>query len=196
MSSVPLVIFIIISAFTMNLTLQCALGVKGIAESKNYALTVTFIKLGIIFFTVVLMWFMFSIIIFSIIGGIYIYIIIFPVSYMTYSLLEYFIFSYLLKNKKDESECLISFPEGATAAAAFLCVNIADSFLEAIMLSFGFTAGILLVIFILTEIKNRAALEAVPAFIRGKPLVLISMSLLSLVFSTASLIILRIVKAL
>jgi len=62
-------------------------------------------------------------------------------------------------------------------------------------MAFGFTAGIFLVYLIIIEIRRRAALEAVPFFLRGKPLVLIAMGLLSLVFSAASLLFFRMISA-
>jgi Na+-translocating ferredoxin:NAD+ oxidoreductase RnfA subunit len=194
MNGIPTAIFIVISAFTMNLTLQCALGIKGVSESKYYSLRTILIKLGVIFFSVVLIWLISVKIVFSILNGIFVYILIFPVSYMIYEALEYLVNAYLLKINEDDKECFVSFPGGVTAAAAFICINIADNFPQAVVLSFGFVLGILIVIFIIMEIRNRAALEAVPVFIRGKPLVLITMSLLSLVFSTLSLTLLRIIN--
>ena len=194
MNNIPLVIFIIISAFSMNLTLQCALGIKGEIESFNCRKTPTIRKLCLIFFSVIFIWFLFSKIIFSIITGIFAYIIIFPVSFLLYELFEYLFFGYLIKRNMNDKESFINFPGGITAAAAFICINITGNFLEVLVLSFGFTGGIMLVIFIIVEIRKRAAFESVPVFLRGKPLVLISMSLLSLVFSTASLIILRMIN--
>jgi electron transport complex protein RnfA len=192
MNQMPLVILITLSAFSMNLTLQCALGIKGAAESKNPGHFSNFIKLGIIFFSVVLLWAFFSKIILSIIPGLFVYVLLFPVSYIVYDLLEYLFFHYILK-EKPENEYSISFPGGITVAAVFICLNIANNFLEAALLSFGFAAGICLVLIITGEIRRRAVLEAVPVFLRGKPLALISMGMLSLVFSVGSLLIFKMI---
>jgi electron transport complex protein RnfA len=116
----------------------------------------------------------------------------FPVSYIAYDALEYLFFYQILK-KSPENECSVSFPGGITAAAVFICLNIANNFAQAVFLSFGFAAGICLVMIITGEIRRRAALEAVPVFLRGKPLVLISMGMLSLVFSTGALLIFRMI---
>ena len=188
------IVLLVFSAFTMNLTLQCALGIKGAAEAGNYGKSATLIKLSVIFLSVIMLWFFFSGVIFSVFSGIFIYVILFPVSYILYETLDFLIFNYLLKKPASEFECFISFPGGITAAAVFICLNLADSFLETIVLSFGFTSGILLVLLIIREIRRRAALEAVPVFLRGKPLVLITMGMLSLIFSTASLLVLRIIS--
>lgn len=191
MTDFPLILLIIFSAFTMNLTLQCGLGIKGAAESKILSKIPVLIKLGIIFVSIILIWFLFSTVVYSISSGFFVYIMLFPVSYMIYMGIEFLIFNCLLK-KDAENESFISFPGGITAAAVFICLNIAKSFIETVVLAFGFTAGLLFVLLIIREIRRRAALEAVPKFLRGKPLVLITMGMLSFIFSTASLLILRI----
>jgi len=194
MNGISLLMLVIFSAFTMNLTLQCALGIKGAAVWSNRGKKTSFIRLLIIFISVILLWFLFSKIHNSIFPGMLVFILMFPVSYMIYSGLEYLVFKYLLK-ENIEDENFISFPEGITAAAVLICLIVADGFLEVFFLSFGFTAGILLVIIIIREIKKRAELEAVPRFIRGTPLVLITMGMLSLIFTAGSLLILGIIFA-
>jgi len=184
--------FLIFSSVTMNLILQCGIGIKGAAESKNPIDILTLVKSVIIFFTVILLWLFFSKIVISISSGVFIYVLLFPVTSIVYNGFEFLIFRYLLKREPKE-ESIISFPCGITAVASFFCINIADDFLQAVVVSFGFTAGIFLVNLIVREIRKRAALEAVPIFMRGKPLVLVTMGLLSLVFSTASLLLFRVI---
>jgi electron transport complex protein RnfA len=194
MNGIHPLMLVIFSAFTMNLTLQCALGLKGAAVPDNCSKKTTLIRLLIIFISVVLLWFLFSKILGSFSSGTLIFVLLFPVSYMVYSGFEYIALNYLVK-ENIEDESFISFPGGITAVAAFICINIANGFLEVLLLSFGFTAGILLVILIIREIKKRAGLEAVPHFIRGTPLVLITMGLLSLIFTVGSLLILGMIGA-
>ncbi|MDR0301664.1 MAG: hypothetical protein LBI04_05030 [Treponema sp.] len=194
MDQMPFVILFILSAFSMNLTLQCALGIKGAAESKNPGHFSNFIKLGIIFLSVIMLWAFFSKIVSSIIPGLFVYVLLFPVSYIVYDALEYLFFHQIIK-KRPVNEYSITFPGGITAAAVFICLNIADNFAQAFLLSFGFASGICLVLIITGEIRRRAALEAVPVFLRGKPLVLISMGMLSMVFSVCSLLIFRMIGA-
>jgi len=194
MIRVPFLLLIIFSAFNMNLTLQCALGLGGIPTSKNFDKRLALIKLSVVFTSVILLWVFFSRIIVSVFSGVFIYVLLFPVSYIVCDGLDFLLFRYILEEDREE-ECVISFPEGITAVAVFICINIANNFLETAVLSFGFTAGILLVSFILWEIRERASLEAVPRFLRGKPLVLISMGFLSLVFSAGSLLLLRMISA-
>jgi len=188
-------LFLIYSGFTMNLVLQCALGIKGVAESKVPINILTFLKSCLIFITVVLLWLFFSRVISSVLSGIFIYVLIFPVSACFYTGFEYLIFKYILR-KDIQDESIITFPTGITAAAVFISVILAGSFLEAVVLSFGFSSGIFIVNLIIREIRKRAALEAVPLFMRGKPLVLAAMGLLSLIFTSASLLIFKMIDAL
>ena len=187
-------LFLIYSGFTMNLVLQCALGIKGVAESKVPINSLTVIKSFLIFISVILLWLFFSMFISSLISGIFIFILIFPVSAVVYNSFEYLVFKFLLK-KDTQDESIITFPSGITAAAVFISVILAGNFLEALVLSFGFSSGIFLVNLIIREIRRRAALEAVPVFLRGKPLVLAAMGLLSLIFTSVSLLIFRMIDA-
>jgi electron transport complex protein RnfA len=176
----------------MNIVLQCGLGIKGIVESKSTFNIPVFIKLGLIFSSIILLWLFFSKIIFSLISGVFLYVLLFPVSAILYNALEFLIFNFLYKK---ETETFINFPDGITAAAVFLCMIIANNITEVVILSFGFTFGIFIVNLIVSEIRRRAALEAVPVFMRGKPLVLIAMGMLSLIFTAASLLFFRMISA-
>jgi len=189
MTAVNLFLLFTFSAFSANLLLQCGLGIN--TESRISHIKITSVKLGIIFLSVVFLWSIFTGLVFSIFSGIFIYIIIFPVSFMTYEGLENLIFRKYFKNINTGSA--VGFPGGITAIALFICLNISGGFLETLILVFGFTSGILLVNIVLCEIQKRAALEAVPRFLRGKPLILISMGLLSLVFTKVSILIFRVI---
>ena len=193
MNWLPLLLFIY-SGFTINLVLQCALGIKGIVESKTRFNISTLARLALIFLSVIFLWFLFSRLLYPLFAGVFIYVLLFPVSVIFYDGAEYLVFRYVLKTDA-KSDSIISFPCGVTAAGVFICVNIADNFLEVLIMSFGFVFGIFLVNLVIREIRMRASLEAVPVFIRGRPLVLITMGLLSLVFSTVSVLLFRMIGA-
>jgi len=192
MNGIPVTLLVIFSAFTMNLILQCGLGIKGATVSLKNNIITTLIKLGTIFAVVIILWFLFSRIIYSLFPGIFIYILLFPICYIVYEGVEFLLFQYVVK-KDPNDESFVHFPGGITAVAVFICLNIAGSFLETVLLSFGFTAGLLLVFLIIREIRVRASLESVPVFIRGKPLVLITMGMLSLVFTVGSMLLIRMI---
>jgi electron transport complex protein RnfA len=185
MNALPLVTFVVFSSLSANLMLQFGLGVSNAASSKKTGKVLVLIQTGIIFTAAVLLWVVFAKIITSVISGIYVYVLLFPASSLVYDGLESLTFRCLLKKEKD-CEFSVSFSGGITAVTAFFCLALASGFIEAVALSFGFASGILLAFLILGEIRQRASLEAVPRFLRGKPLILISMGLLSLVFSKVS----------
>ena len=199
MNNMPVLLLLIYSAFTINLLLQCGLGIIGAVETSSNNSKwrepldlKTLIKSCIIFFSVIILWFLFARVFYSILPGVYLYVLLFPVSSIVYDVMEYVIFRYVVK-KENQSERMINFYGGITAVAAFLCINIAKNILETIVLSLGFTIGIFFVKLIIREIRRRAALEAVPLFLRGKPLVLITMGMLSLIFTTASFLLFRMI---
>lgn len=193
MTETPLFFLMILSAFSMNLMLQCGLGINaGInAESKTPGMKLTFAKLGLIFISTIVLWVVFSGFISRVSPGIHVYILLFPVSFLVYEGLEFLTLHYFLKTEKEKQS--IGFPGGITAVSLFVCMIISNNLTETIILSFGFAAGVFLVFLVLSEIQKRAALEAVPRFIQGKPLVLISMGLLSLVFTSVSMLIFRMI---
>jgi Na+-translocating ferredoxin:NAD+ oxidoreductase RnfA subunit len=73
-------------------------------------------------------------------------------------------------------------------SALFLILGLAGGFAEAAMLSFGFSAGAALAVLIVGEIRRRSSMEAVPRCLRGGPLVLVTMGLLSLVCISAAMV--------
>jgi electron transport complex protein RnfA len=58
--------------------------------------------------------------------------------------------------------------------------------LDALILAAGFFIGYMFSMAIILEIHKRSSIEPVPSALRGAPLLLISMGLLSLVFSAAA----------
>ena len=192
MNAIPLALFVIFSGLSMNLVLQCGLGIRGVISKSRRNTGSAFEKLVIVFISILLLWVFFAKIISVFSAGVFIYVLIFPFGSVVYDGFEYLACHFILK-KEVEKDCHISFCGGITAAALFICLNIANSFLEAAALSFGFVSGIFLSFMILVQIRRRAALESVPRFLRGNPLLLISMWLLSLVFTTAALVLFRMI---
>ncbi|MCL2210467.1 MAG: hypothetical protein FWB95_00920 [Treponema sp.] len=194
MIQISFYLLLIYSSLTMNLVLQCGLGLKGIAESKNSLNMPAFIKLGLVFSSIILIWLFFTKIVISLFSGLYIYVILFPVSVIVYDCFEYLIFKYVIKRDREE-ETFVTSPGRTTAVAVFICMNMASGFFDVLVLAFGFSSGVFIINLIIREIRKRAALEAVPVFLRGKPLVLIAMGMLSLIFTAASLLFFRMIGA-
>jgi electron transport complex protein RnfA len=89
--------------------------------------------------------------------------------------------------------CFCFSSKGGSGAAEFLpiglliAIHLALRPHEALFLSLCFSLGVFFSLEILREIHRRSHLEAVPRFLRGLPLSLISLGLLSLIFTSASL---------
>jgi electron transport complex protein RnfA len=186
----PLALFAVFASLSMNLALHCGLGMRGIAITQEAGGKPPLVKLGIMFITILLLWGIFSRVIFPLPLGFFAYILLFPLSALAYFCLESLACRFVLK-KALESGGPITFCDGLSAAALFITLNIAGGFVEAAVLCFGFVLGVLLAFMILGEIRRRSTLEGVPVYLRGAPLALVSMGLLSLIFSSAALLFFR-----
>jgi electron transport complex protein RnfA len=184
---VPLAVF---AGLSVNLILQCGLGMRGIVISQRAGKKPPVVKLGILFGTVLLLWIFFSYVITPLPLGFFAYILLFPLSALAYFGFEYLTYRFALK-KAVETDGPVNYCDGLCAAALFITLGVAGGFVEAAALSFGFVLGIFLAFVIIGEIRRRSMMERVPAFLRGTPLSLISMGLLSLIFSFAALIFFR-----
>jgi electron transport complex protein RnfA len=90
-----------------------------------------------------------------------------------------------------ESSC-----NGLALVSLFIALRLAPTLVEALALTLGFSLGALLAAAILREVNRRSSLEAVPALLRGAPLTIISMGILSLIFSSVSAVLLRVLGVL
>ena len=218
----------VFSGLSMNLILRFGIGLQRIAfdegaplrDSEKNAKQVFFIRPGLLFISVMLLWLFFSGIQSVLFLGFLEYILIFPVCSVFFVAVEYlarrlvfktnrkgeivsrnrFISDYLfidqLKTDAGQSPpdgggvpvgaSLNSMFSGMAGAAIFIIMELAGSFAQAAMLSFGFAAGAALAVLIIGEIRRRSAMEAVPDFLRDGPLVLAAMGLLSLVLISAA----------
>lgn len=190
LQSAPLALFMVFASLSMNLILQCGFCMRGIIISQGAGGRPPFVRLGIMFLTVLSLWIVFSCVIFPLPLGFFAYILIFPLSSLAHFSLEYLAYRFVVK-KAPEHDGPINYSDGLSAAALFITLSVAGGFVEALTLSFGFALGALLAFVLLGEIRRRSLMEGTPPVLRGAPLALISMGLLSLVFSSAALICFR-----
>ena len=208
-----LVLLAVFSGLSMNLVLQFGLGLRelvltehfGSAENANRKGFLA--ALGILFFSIVFLWLAFSFARSLLPMGFVEYILIFPASSLLFAAFEYLARRFaLLKTLKETFIFGYGFFTGErtggiitggafSSAALFIALNTAGSFAEAAVLSFGFTAGIAAAAAVVAEIRRRSEIETVPRFLRGGPLALVTMGLLSLVFSSAALMFFEILGA-
>ncbi|MDR2258580.1 MAG: hypothetical protein LBE14_05470 [Treponema sp.] len=189
-AAVQLAALAVFSSLSLNLIFHCGLGMGKAAVFRKGDNRVFLLPIGIIFASVLLLWVVFSYILSPFSLGFFEYVLLFPMSGLVYFGLEFLFYRVILK-KEARTTGAVTFCDGLTAASLFLALHLASGFLEAAVLSFGFAFGILLALLILGEIHRRSGMEAVPRFLRGSPLALISMGFLSLIFSAAALIFFR-----
>jgi electron transport complex protein RnfA len=191
MASLALVFF---SALSLNLFGNFALGAKGLVQQKEMPLLHIFYPWLILFVSTLLLWVFFARI-FAFSGGIFHFLLLLPCSVLASSLLEKLFFRFALQYK-DVGKNPELFAAGTVynelaAVACFLTLCLALSFSDAILLSLSFSAGCLLAFLLIKEIQKRSTIETIPYGLRGTPLLLISLGLLSLVFSAVSILLLK-----
>jgi electron transport complex protein RnfA len=192
----------VFSSLSLNLALQFGLGMRGLSAGRRKNHPVPFLEAGVIFLSVLILWLFFTFILAPLQLGFFWYILLFPLSALVCTLVEWLLAQLVRflaakviyqdpppKGEKRSRRLFrgISAYDGLVPLSLLLTLNVGFTILEAAVLSFGFALGILLTSLILKEINRRAGMEAVPRFLRGDPLTLISMGLLSLIFSFAGI---------
>jgi len=204
----------VFSGLSMNLVLRFGIGLHRIAfeddsrDSGKDAKWVFLVRMGIYFVSVMLVWLFFSFLQSVLFLGFFEYILIFPAVSLYFTVIEYLVKRLVLKTdwrgETVSRNNFISdnfFSGGNTAgadhpllngapvgAALFIMLGLAGDIAQAAMFSFGFSAGAALAVLIAGEIRRRSAMEAVPDCLRGGPLILVAMGLLSLVFISAAMV--------
>ena len=186
----------VFSGLSLNLFLQFALGIAGNAFPKGtHPRQLPFFQFGVLFVSVLFLWVFFRYVLPSPWRGFSEYFLFFPLSALVCMGLELlrergFQRIFPGKNPKfaDTKKMFSAFTayDGLVPASLIICFALAGSFAGAAVLSLFFVLGNLAAMLILNEIRRRSALERVPRFLRGKPLVLISMGLLSLISASAA----------
>ena len=195
----------VFSGLSLNLLIQFALGTASFAASsgaagKKAGRVVPYFQLGVLFISVLFLWILFTFIIppfWNFYSMLFLY---FPASVLICMGLESL--SRILLNRtlpKFSGIVKTIFPtisayDGLIPASLILTITLAGTFAGAFTLSLFFSLGNLIAILILNEIHRRSELEWVPAFLRGTPLILISIGFLSLISSAVAIIFLRILE--
>jgi electron transport complex protein RnfA len=201
----------VFSGLSVNLLVQFALGAKGIAandHSKNRSgKNLPLIQLGILIISVLLLWVFFTYLVPPSWRGFAEYFLFFPLSALVCMGLEKLcghIFPLILPRifpltippfteiKKTFSAYTAY--DGLVLVSLIITFLTAEDFTGAFVLVLFFAVGNLTAMLILNEIRRRSALEWVPRFLRGTPLILISMGLLSMISASAAGVLLKILE--
>lgn len=191
MASLALFFF---AALSLNLLVNFALGVNELMRRERSPEHQFFYPWVVLFVSTLLLWILFARMLFFT-GGIFDYLLVFPCSVLGSMALETLFFYCLSRLKKPEENprlFSVGAPYNALAAAAlFLTLRFALSLADALILSFAFSAGGIFSFLVIKEIQKRSFLEAIPRGLRGTPVLLISLGLLSLMFSAAAMLFLK-----
>ena len=195
----------VFAGFSLNLLLQFVLGMTDLVKdsfpksevSAGVEIEIPFFQLGLLFISILFLWVFFSYIVPPFWNLFSMYFLFFPVSALVCLGLERSAKTLLLHIvfKKTEIKTVfsaISAYNGLVPAALIITITLARHFGDAVVLALFFSLGNLAAIIVLDGIIKRSVLEPVPPYIRGTPLILISMGLLSLISASAAAVLLRI----
>ncbi|MDR2071188.1 MAG: hypothetical protein LBP81_07230 [Treponema sp.] len=202
-----ILILAVFSGLSLNLLLQMGLGIRDIGSHPEWLVRNTLLQWGMLFFSVLLFWLLFSYVLSPLALGYFEYFLLFPLITAAGKGLDVFSRRFLFPGGRQAKwipgqvlESISSaevFPpvtayDGLIIAAIILTLRLAGSFLEAAVLSLGFSLGGAAAVFILRAIHRRSSLERIPLALRGRPLLFISMGLMSLIFSSVSAVLLQV----
>lgn len=186
----PLVGLAIFSGFSLNLLFQFALGTQGaagnISQKTENGRRLPLSQTGILFLSPLLLWLFFSHLIPGFLQGFAEFFLFFPLSALLCMGLELLGERILAKTSPSRKGMLKVYSaftayEGLVPASLIITFLAANNFSSAFVLVLFFAAGNLTAMLIIDEIRRRSTLEWVPHHLRGGPLVLITMGLLSLI---------------
>jgi electron transport complex protein RnfA len=194
----------VFSGLSLNLLLQFALGTAGAASDTGYKANakreLPLIQFCIIFVSIIFLWIFFKYFLPAFWRGFSVYFLFYPLSAMVCMGFELFVervlprvFSKLKGIRKSFSA--ITAYDGLVPASLIITFIVADAFADVLVIALFFVVGNLTAMFTLNEIARRSSLERVPKHLRGTPLVLVSMGLLSLISTFAAGIFFKILEA-
>jgi electron transport complex protein RnfA len=199
----------VFSGFSLNLPLQMGLGIQDIGPHTERLVRNTLLQWGMLFFAVLLLWIFFSYILSPLALGYTEYFLLFPLIRAMGKGLEALLRRFpppgiqrvlwipaqeLAELPASELFPAVAAYDGLVMTALILTLRLAGSFAEAAVLSLGFSLGGAAAVLILRGIHRRSSLERLPRALRGRPLLFISMGLMSLIFSSVAAVLLQVLE--
>ncbi|MDR1949541.1 MAG: hypothetical protein LBQ38_09120 [Spirochaetaceae bacterium] len=186
-----LVVLVVFSGLSLNPLLQFGLGIRNFETEGQKPVRYALFQWIVLFVTVLLLWLFFTYILSPLSLGFLEYLLIFPLTVAAGQGFEMAARRVIPPPADQPKMPVISAYDGLAIAALFLTLRLASSFAGAVVLSLGFSLGSFLSARILNAIYKRSSTEKIPPVLRGMPLLLISMGLLSLICSSVAAILLR-----
>ena len=198
----------VFSGLSLNLLLQFALGtVAVIRETDNLTEKdgeIPLIQLGILFLSVIFLWIFFRLALPIFARGFSEVFLYFPFSALVCAGFEllldkllprFFPLSFHKFVGKKKVFSAVTAYEGLVPASLMITSMVAGSFIDTLVMALFFTLGNLMAMLIINEIRRRSTFEWIPRYLRGSPLILVTMGLLSLIFASAAGICFMILEA-
>jgi Na+-translocating ferredoxin:NAD+ oxidoreductase RnfA subunit len=175
------------SFFLFNLVLKFGLGVKEISESCKPAAGKILFQWAVMLMSVFISWLIFTYILNPLSLGFFEYFMLFPITVFVIFCLEK-VFSLLLPAGVVENGMFQSYTaySGLVLTALILTMHAADTARDAFVLSFCFSSGAFFAIMLLGAVKLRGKNERTR--LNKASMLLLSIALLSLVFSSIAYI--------
>jgi electron transport complex protein RnfA len=180
------------AALSLNLLLCFGLGTKEMISREREPALYNYYPWGILFLVTAVLALFFLNIPFL---RLFEFVLIVPLSIVSGMGAEYLLFAFVLRGR--ESPRIFKIGSGYSAllpAALYLTVHFAVTSAEALLIAFALSAGGFLAFLCIKEIQKRSFLESIPYGLRGAPILLISMGLLSLILSSGAVLLLRILQ--
>jgi electron transport complex protein RnfA len=188
----------VFSGLSLNLLIHLGIGIRDFNLEPYRPFRFTLFQWFALFASIMALWCLFTYIFTPLSLGFFEYFLFFPLIATLGKFWEFlFVRIFSRKNSEDSEERLLSLfsvHNGLVTSALLITIRLAGSFSGALALALGFSLGFLAAIFILRAILGRFSGEIIPPLLRGVPLLLISLGLLALIFSSLSVIILRLLK--
>ena len=194
----------VFSGLSFNVLLQFALGIIGIAgggSAEGEPRKIPLFQLAALFISVVFLWIFFSYLLPPPWRGFSEYFLYFPLSALACMGIELLrerilprVFPQIIGSPQEIEKVFSAYTgyEGLVPVSLIITLMLAGSFPSALVLALFFALGNLVAMLILYEIRRRSTLEWLPRYLRGSPLILISLGLLSFVSSYVAGIFFRI----
>jgi len=193
----------VFSGLSLNLLLQFALGTAGIASDvghkKNVKRELPLIQFCILFVSIIFLWIFFKYFLPAFWRGFSEYFLFFPLSAIVCMGSELLVERVLprffpkLKGLKKSFSAITAY-DGLVPASLIISFIAAENLIDVLVIALFFVLGNLTAMLTLNEIARKSALEWVPKYLRGTPLILVSMGLLSLISTFAAGIFFKILE--
>jgi electron transport complex protein RnfA len=179
------------AGLSLNILLQWGIGIEQYEHEPELRPESLLFQGGAQFLTALLFWCLFSFVFSPLSAGFFQNFLILPLIFAAQKGLER-LSRHLFAGSENRPLPLSNAYIGLSFLSLILTLRLAASFPQALVLALSFALGSMLALLILRAIGRRSALEQAPAFLRGAPLTLIAMGLLSLIFAVLGALFLRI----